>query len=293
MNGTGQQAPSTAQTNTGSNAPAQAQSNTTNPPPSNQAQQAPANSTAQQQPSTNAPANSTAQQQQPNSNAPASSTAQQQQPSGNAPANSTAQQQPSSSTQQSAQTSNTNVNASVNLNEQQRVRVSQTFARLDVKPLTNVNFNVAVGVVVPRDIRLEVVPTEIVDIVPQFRGFRFFAVRDQFVIVEPSSLKIVAVLPRSGGGSAAVQSRSKLTLSERDREVIRKRPRAHAEARTTGSSSAQLRIGQRVPDSVEIRSFEEPVYRDVPAIREYRYIESGPRTYIVEPQGRTVIEQID
>src|SRR5947207_918225 len=77
--------------------------------------------------------------------APANPTAQQQAPSSNAPANSTAQQQPStSSTQQSAQTSNTNVNASVNINEQQRTRLSQTFARLDVKPLTNVNFNVSV-----------------------------------------------------------------------------------------------------------------------------------------------------
>ena len=44
---------------------------------------------------------------------------------------------------------------------------------------------------------------------------------------------------------------------------------------------------------MELRSFPDAVYRDVPAVRDYRYIEGDHRTYIVEPHGRRVIEEID
>ena len=51
--------------------------------------------------------------------------------------------------------------------------------------------------------------------------------------------------------------------------------------------------GDRLPDSVEIRSFPDEVYRTSPSLREYRYIERDNRTYVVEPRERTIIEEID
>jgi hypothetical protein len=48
-----------------------------------------------------------------------------------------------------------------------------------------------------------------------------------------------------------------------------------------------------LPDSVEVRSFPEEVYRESPTLREYRYIERDNRTYVVEPHERTIIEEID
>lgn len=264
------------------NAPSQAQSNTTAQPPVNQAQQSPngtnTNSTAQQQPSTNA------------------NTAQQ--PTGNTTTNSAQQQQPAgNATTSTTQGSSTNLNASVNINEQQRTRLSQTFARLDVRPLNSVNFQVSVGTVVPRDIRLQPLPADVVEIVPQFRGYSFVAVRDEIVIVEPSSLKIVAVLPRSGGSHAATSTERKSTFSEQDRAVMRKhvqvRPRAQAPATTGSSTRTKVTIGERVPESVEIRSFPEEVYRESPRLKEYRYIEEGDRAYVVEPRERRIIEEIE
>lgn len=242
-----------------------------NPPPANssQAQQAPAAGTTAQQP--NPPAN----------------TAQQQ------PANTgTANQQPST-----AQSSQTNVNANVQINDEQRTRISQSITRLDVKPLTNVNFSISVGTVVPRDVRLATLPPDVIEIVPQYRGYSFFVVRDEIVIVEPSSYKIVATLPYSGSSAAAApaRERSKTTFSNRDREVIRKHTRsARPEGRTTGSTArTDIRVGQRLPESVEIEEFPETVYRDAPALREYRYIHRENRTYMIEPRERMVIEEID
>lgn len=82
------------------------------------------------------------------------------------------------------------MNASIN--DQQRTRLNRSIVRLDVRPLTSVNFPVSVGTVVPRDVRLQQLPADVVEI----------------VIVEPSSYKIVATLPYSGRSTASTPARS-------------------------------------------------------------------------------------
>jgi hypothetical protein len=229
-------------------------------------------------------------------NNPPAANNQAQQNSGNANTN-TAQQPAPSNQGNTAQSHQTNVNASVNLNDQQRTRVSQSFARLNVQPVRNVNFSVSVGTVVPRDVHLQTVPADIVEIVPQYRGYSFFAVRDEIVIVDPATYKIVTVLPRSGGGTAAApaSSHSRVSFTDKDRDVVRKHVRSSTERRTTGSSATRVEIrrGERVPDTVEIEEFPETVYREAPALREYRYIHRDNRTYVVEPTERRIIEAID
>jgi uncharacterized protein DUF1236 len=163
-----------------------------------------------------------------------------------------------------------------------------------------VNFSLSVGTVVPRDVRFQLLPADVVEILPQYRGYSFFVVRDDIVIVEPSSYKIVDVLPRTGrssaGGPAPAPSSNKITFSDKDREIIRKHARSsRVEQRTTASSTTttRVRVGERLPESVEIRSFPETVYRESPGLRDYRYIERDNRTYVIEPGERTIIEEID
>lgn len=274
----------TTQAPTSSNSANQAQttqpSNQTNPP-SNQAQ-------------TNPPANNQTQ----SANPPASGTNQAQSPTGSN--STTTAQQPNSQQNTADRSSNTNVNASVNINDQQRTRISTSISHLNVQPLNNVNFSLSVGTAVPRDVRLQPLPAEVVEIVPQYRGYNFVLVKDEIVIVEPSSYKIVAVLPYSGRSTAAAPApaeQRKTTFTDRDREVIRKHAKARPverERRTTGSTvRTEIRTGERVPEGVEIEAFPEEVYRDAPTLREYRYINRDSRTYIVEPHERRIIEEID
>ncbi|MBV9461053.1 MAG: DUF1236 domain-containing protein [Bradyrhizobium sp.] len=274
----------TTQAPASSNSPSQAQTNTnqTNPP-SNQAQ-------------TNQPSSTQTQ----SANPPASGSNQaQQNQTGSNPTNPERQ---TNDRQNAADRSSTNVNASVNINDQQRTRISQSISRLDVKPLNSVSFSVSVGTVVPRDVRLQQLPAEVVEVVPQYRGYDFVLVKDEIVIVEPSTYKIVATLPYSGRSTAAAPARSeerKTTFSDRDREVIRKHAKARPVERekhvTTGSSTVrtEIRTGERVPEGVEVESFPEDVYREAPTLREYRYINRDSHTYIVEPRERRVIEEID
>ncbi|MDT4740284.1 DUF1236 domain-containing protein [Bradyrhizobium sp. WYCCWR 12699] len=260
------------------------QAQTNQPPnptttPSNQAQ-------------TNSPSSTTQ-----SANPPASGANQAQSPSGSGSTNTA--QQPNNQQNTADRSSNTNVNASVN--DQQRTRISASISHLNVQPLTNVNFSLSVGTVVPRDVRLQPLPAEVVEIVPQYRGYNFVLVKDEIVIVEPSTYKIVTILPYSGRSTAAAPARTeqrKVTFSDRDREVVRKHAKARPVERekrvTTGSSvRTEIRTGERVPEGVEIEAFPEEVYRDAPTLREYRYINRDSRTYIVEPHERRVIEEID
>jgi hypothetical protein len=61
--------------------------------------------------------------------------------------------------------------------------------------VSHVNFDIAIGVHVPRHFRLFLVPEEIVVIEPAFFGFRCFFFEDEFVIVDPVTFVIVAVIP--------------------------------------------------------------------------------------------------
>lgn len=256
------------------NSSSQAQTNTA-PPANNRTQASPSdtntNTNAGTQPSTNTAA----------------------QPSNNQ-TNTAAQ--PSNNQTGTAQSRSSNVNISANLDDRQRTRVTESITKLNARPVENVNFSLSVGKVVPRDVRFQPLPADVVEVVPQYRGYNFFVVRDDIVIVDPSSYQIVDVLPRTGRATAAAPASRKMTFSDTDRAVIRKHARsARTEQRTTGSSttSTRVRVGDRLPDSVEIRSFPEEVYRESPTLREYRYIERDNRTYVVEPHERTIIEEID
>jgi hypothetical protein len=50
--------------------------------------------------------------------------------------------------------------------------------------VTNVNFSISVGVNVPRTIRVAVLPPRVVEIYPAWRGYRYFIVGDQIIIID-------------------------------------------------------------------------------------------------------------
>ena len=287
-----QKAPDTTTTQTPSASTTTAPSASTSPRAQTTTPTSPTGTSQPTQAQRNTATPATGQPQQP----PASSQAQQAPASGNA---NTAAQQPASqpSTATNSAQSSTNVNASVNINDQQRTRVAESITRLNVQPLTNVNFSLTVGTAVPRDIRLQTLPADVVEVVPQYRGYSFFVVRDEIVIVEPSTYQIVTVLPRNGGATAAAPapSHSKVSFTDKDRDVVRKHVKTRTTERQTTGSTAKvvIRRGERLPDSVEVEEFPETVYREAPSLREYRYIHRENRTYLVDPGERRVIEEID
>jgi hypothetical protein len=82
----------------------------------------------------------------------------------------------------------------VNLTTEQRTKIRQTvLTGGNVPRASNVNFSVSVGTAVPTSVRVVEVPSVIVDIHPQWRGFWYFVVGDEIIIVDRNH-KIVAIL---------------------------------------------------------------------------------------------------
>jgi hypothetical protein len=292
-------APSSAQTN--------GQATTEQQPANSSAQQTTSQPNQQSTPSAQQPANSQSAQQPANTQSaqqPSNSQSAQQ------PTNTQSAQQPVSTPQQNAQTpapstatrnaqtqqapqqqqARVDASGKIALNEQQRTRVSAAIRSAKIRP-EHVNFSITVGTAVPRSVRLETLPASLVEVVPEYRGYRYFATEDRIVIVDPRSEDIVAFLPYEGGARAEAPTRSRSSkLTSEDREVIRRHARTLSHTRTTTT----ITTGQRVPDSVELQEFPETIYRDAPEIRHYRYYApEGGGVTIVDPEQHTVVETIE
>jgi len=218
------------------------------------------------------------------------------------------QQQPNqqgAQTRQSSQNNQANRNqaAAVATTSQQRTQIATAIRQQNVSPV-RANFNVAVGVAVPSRVRLSVLPDTIVSIVPQYRGYSYFVTGERVVIVEPSSHRIVEVLPYEGGSRTAVRqpSQRKAQFTSEQRASIKRhaasqavsRERAPVTATTTGSgSSRRYVVEERVPREVELEEFDDVVVREVPAAQSYRYIRRDSDVIVVDPGDRRVIDIID
>ena len=84
--------------------------------------------------------------------------------------------------------------AGAKLSTEQRTKITTVIKNEHVRPETNVNFSISVGTRVPREVHFHPLPAEIVTVYPDWRGYEFFLVRDQIIVVNPSTLEIVAVL---------------------------------------------------------------------------------------------------
>jgi hypothetical protein len=101
----------------------------------------------------------------------------------------------SASDTRSGATGDGKAGASVQLSTEQRTQIRTTVLKSSNAPrVTNVNFSVRVGTVVPKTVRVVAVPAKLVEIQPAWRGYMYFVYQDEIIIVEPGSLRIVAVL---------------------------------------------------------------------------------------------------
>jgi hypothetical protein len=86
-------------------------------------------------------------------------------------------------------------NTTVSFTSEQRTKIRETvFKEKNAPRVSNVTFSLNVGTVVPRTVHIVEVPEVIVTVHPEWRGYRYFIVNDEIVVVEPDTLRIVAVI---------------------------------------------------------------------------------------------------
>jgi len=196
-----------------------------------------------------------------------------------------------------AQTARTDRAGAVSLSTDQRTRINEVIARERVNSVTNVNFSVSVGSTIPRSVHVFDVPREIVTINPEFRGKKFVVVRDEIVIVEPSTHKIVSVIPRSGRGTSgttgSVQqtTSSKLQLAPEKRRIIRET--VIKEQAAPRCADLTLSVGAEVPRTIQINPLPDVVLREVPEIRSYEFCIKDNDVVLVDPGEHRIVEVID
>jgi hypothetical protein len=89
----------------------------------------------------------------------------------------------------------TRSNATVNITPEKRTRIHEVIVNERNAPrISSAHFNVSVGAQVPRTVRFAALPPTIVEIEPEWRGFEYFMIGDQIVIVDPKTMEVVAVL---------------------------------------------------------------------------------------------------
>jgi hypothetical protein len=110
--------------------------------------------------------------------------------------------------------------------------------------------------------------------------------RDEIVIVQPKTRKIVEVIHKSGGTSR--KSASIHLTTEQRRKFV-------SVVETTGSTRGpshriELREGMMLPDDIDLLDVPDTVVSEVPEIREYRYVVIDHEIGLVEPDTRRVVE---
>lgn len=84
--------------------------------------------------------------------------------------------------------------AGAKLSTEQRTTIRTSITKQNITPVTNINFSISVGTRVPRTVTFHPLPAEVITIYPAWRGYEFFLVNDEIVVVNPRTLEIVAVL---------------------------------------------------------------------------------------------------
>jgi len=84
--------------------------------------------------------------------------------------------------------------SNVSLTVEQKSTIRRTVLTGSAPRVTNVNFDIRIGTVVPRTVRVAPLPVTLIEIEPEWRGYMYFVYNDEIIVVEPSTLRIVAVL---------------------------------------------------------------------------------------------------
>jgi len=180
------------------------------------------------------------------------------------------------------------------VSQDKQTRITETLSRQHVQETRDVNISVRVGETLPRSVHARPLPREIVQIAPEYRGKEYVVVRDEIVIVEPRTHHIVAVMPRSGGGSAVARGGEshKLSLTPEQRRTI-KEIVINQEKVPPVNAQVQLSVGTPVAQSVEVRSFPMTVTEKVPPVRSYEFFVKGNEVAVVDPNDHRIVDVIE
>src|ERR1700682_2384038 len=105
---------------------------------------------------------------------------------------------PTAETKPSAFDSKTTGNAATSATAappaEKRSQITSAIKQEKVDEVTDVNFNVSIGTAVPAGVRYHPMPSRIVEIYPEWRGYDFILVRGKYIVLRPHTHEIVYII---------------------------------------------------------------------------------------------------
>jgi hypothetical protein len=105
---------------------------------------------------------------------------------------------PTAETKPSASDSKTTGNAATSATAappaEKQTQIVTAIKQEKVEEVTNVNFNISIGTAVPSTVRYYPLPSRIVEIYPEWRGYDFILVRGKYIILRPHTHEIVYII---------------------------------------------------------------------------------------------------
>jgi hypothetical protein len=77
---------------------------------------------------------------------------------------------------------------------EKRTQIVSAIKQEKVQEVTNVNFNITIGAMVPSTVRYYRLPSRIVEIYPEWSGYEFILVRGKYIILRPRTHEIVYII---------------------------------------------------------------------------------------------------
>ena len=77
---------------------------------------------------------------------------------------------------------------------EKRTQIISAIKQEKVEEVTNVNFNLSIGTAVPAGVRYHPMPSRIVEIYPEWRGYDFILVHGKYIILRPHTHEIVYII---------------------------------------------------------------------------------------------------
>ncbi len=177
------------------------------------------------------------------------------------------------------------------VDQKDRDRLREKAFQGNVRRANDVNIRVNIGTRLPRRIEVYDLPSDIVELAPAYRGYRYVVVGDDYCIIDPETYVIVDVINRGGSGRGEYAYRSggdraRLELTNDQIEIIR------SEVSSGGRRfdyDGDLEVGIDLPDQFAFEDFPAPVVERVPSVRAYRFVRIEDEIAIVAPDNRQVV----
>jgi hypothetical protein len=154
----------------------------------------------------------------------------------------------------------------------------------------NVSVDVSIGADLPGELDVRPLPPAVIALVPEYRGYDYVVVRDEIVIVEPSTRRVVEMI-RAGDpmeGMAAPAGRINLTEAQSRMLFETVRREGIPEARL----GEEIADGATVPAEITLEPVPHEVVAEIPMIERYRLFRANDRVVLVDPETREVIDVI-